>query len=164
MFPPNDKINIAQVGYGRIAKDHDLPLTIKHDSVRIVAVADVDRQRAEDGKRWLENWYRTNRDETDVVIDVYRDYRELLLDKSIDAVIISTPDHWHARPAIEAAFAGKDVYLQKPAALTIKEGRQMSDVIIARAASSRWAASSDPSIPGRSFTAQWNWCVMVELA
>jgi myo-inositol 2-dehydrogenase/D-chiro-inositol 1-dehydrogenase len=129
MHSPNDKINIAQIGYGRIAKDHDLPLTIKHDSVRVVAVADVDIKRANDGKRWIENWYRTNRDEDDVEVDVYQDYRELLLEKSIDAVIISTPDHWHAQPAIEAAFAGKDVYLQKPASLTIREGRQMSDVL-----------------------------------
>jgi myo-inositol 2-dehydrogenase/D-chiro-inositol 1-dehydrogenase len=128
MHSPNDKINIAQIGYGRIARDHDLPLTINHDSVRIVAVSDVDLKRANDGKRWIENWYRTNREEDDVEVNVYQDYRELLSDKSIDAVIISTPDHWHAQPAIEAAFAGKDVYLQKPASLTIREGRQMSDV------------------------------------
>jgi predicted dehydrogenase len=53
----------------------------------------------------------------------------MLQDKSIDAVIISTPDHWHAQPAMEAALAGKDIYLQKPASLTIPEGRQMSDII-----------------------------------
>ena len=128
MRSPNDKINIAQIGYGRIARDHDLPLTIKHDSVRIVAVSDVDLNRANDGKRWIEKWYKTNREEGGVEVDVYQDYRALLLDRSIDAVIISTPDHWHAQPAIEAAFAGKDVYLQKPASLTIREGRQMSDV------------------------------------
>lgn len=127
MSSPNDTINIAQIGFGRIAKDHDLPLTIKHDSVRIIAVADVDLKRANDGKRWVENWYRTHREEREIEVNVYQDYRELLLDKNIDAVIISTPDHWHAQPAIEAALAGKDVYLQKPASLTIKEGRQMSD-------------------------------------
>jgi predicted dehydrogenase len=127
MHSPNDKINIAQIGFGRIALEHDLPLTIHHDSVRVVAVADVDLKRAHDGQRWIESWYRENRDENDVEIAVYQDYRELLSDKSIDAVIISTPDHWHAQPAIEAALAGKDVYLQKPASLTIKEGRQMSD-------------------------------------
>jgi myo-inositol 2-dehydrogenase/D-chiro-inositol 1-dehydrogenase len=127
MYFPNDKINVAQIGFGRIARDHDLPLTIKHDSVRVVAVADVDLKRANDGKRWIEDWYRKNRNESQVEVAAYQDYRELLLDESIDAVVISTPDHWHAQPAIEAAIAGKDVYLQKPASLTIKEGRQMSD-------------------------------------
>ena len=53
----------------------------------------------------------------------------MLADKSIDAVCISTPDHWHAQPAMEAALAGKDIYLQKPASLTIAEGRQMADVV-----------------------------------
>ena len=53
----------------------------------------------------------------------------MLQDKSIDAVIISTPDHWHAKAAMDAAIAGKDIYLQKPASLTIREGRQMSDTV-----------------------------------
>ena len=53
----------------------------------------------------------------------------MLQDRSIDAVCISTPDHWHAQPAMEAALAGKDIYLQKPASLTIREGRQMADVL-----------------------------------
>jgi Predicted dehydrogenases and related proteins len=55
----------------------------------------------------------------------YGDYREMLLDKDIDAVIISTPDHWHSQPAMEAALAGKHIYVQKPTSLTIKEGRQL---------------------------------------
>lgn len=123
----NDCINIAQIGFGRIAKEHDLPLTIRHRGVRVVAVADVDLKRANDGKQWIEDWYRENRGERQVTVRAVQDYHELLQDPSIDAVIISTPDHWHAQPAIEAALAGKDVYLQKPAALTIREGRQMSD-------------------------------------
>ncbi len=129
-FRPNDKINIGQIGFGRIAQSHDLPETIKHDMCRVVAVADVDINRARDGKKWIENYYKnkTGRDNY-VDVKVYQDYREMLLDKSIDAVIISTPDHWHAQPAIEAALAGKDIYLQKPASLTIREGRQMSDAV-----------------------------------
>ena len=53
----------------------------------------------------------------------YSHYRELLANKDVDAVVISTPDHWHALIAIDAVRAGKDVYLQKPASLTIAEGR-----------------------------------------
>ena len=124
---PNDKINIAQIGCGRIAITHDMPLVIKHDFVRMVAVADVDIKRANNAKKWIEDWYFTNTKKNEVDVKVYQDYRDMLQDKSIDAVIISTPDHWHAQPAIEAVLSGKDVYLQKPAALTIEEGRQMSD-------------------------------------
>jgi len=127
---PNDKINIGQIGFGRIAKEHDLPETIKHDMCRVVAVADLDSKRAGDGKKWIEEYYRHKTEKKKYVdVKAYRDYKELLQDKSIDAVIISTPDHWHAQPAIEAALAGKDIYLQKPASLTIAEGRLMSDVV-----------------------------------
>jgi myo-inositol 2-dehydrogenase / D-chiro-inositol 1-dehydrogenase len=127
---PNDKINIGQIGYGRIAGDHDIPQTIKHDMCRFVALAEVDSKRGQDGKKNIENYYakKTGREKT-VDVKLYQDYHELLKDPAIDAVIISTPDHWHAQPAIEAALAGKDVYLQKPAAMTIAEGRKMSDVI-----------------------------------
>jgi len=127
---PSNKIRIGQIGFGRIAMGHDLPETLKNDIAIGVAVADVDIHRAELGKKWIENFYAEQKGKpgyTDVA--VYQDYREMLQDKSIDAVIISTPDHWHAQPAMEAALAGKDIYLQKPASLTIAEGRQMSDIV-----------------------------------
>jgi len=54
---PNSKINIGQIGFGRIARGHDLVETIKHDICRIVAVADVDSRRALDGKKWIEDYY-----------------------------------------------------------------------------------------------------------
>ncbi len=129
-YSPNSKINIAQIGFGRIAKEHDLPETLKHDICQIVAVADVDSKRLAFGKKWIEEYYnRKNSTQNYIDVKTYRDYHEILADKTIDAVIISTPDHWHAQPAIEAALAGKDVYLQKPASLTIAEGRIMSDIV-----------------------------------
>jgi predicted dehydrogenase len=60
---------------------------------------------------------------------MHSNYHELLVRKDIDAVVISTPDHWHAQPVIEAAFAGKDIWVQKPLTLTIPEGRLVSDVV-----------------------------------
>jgi len=126
---PSNKIRIGQIGFGRIASTHDLPETLKNDAAIAVAVADLDTRRARLGKTWIEQFYTDRRKQGYVHVDVYQDYRELLLDDSIDAVIISTPDHWHAQPAIEAALKGKDIYLQKPASLTIREGRQLSDTI-----------------------------------
>lgn len=127
---PSNKIHVAQIGFGRIALTHDLPLTIKHDITRVIAIADVDRNRLAQGKEWVLNYYEEKKGKKNFVdVALYQDYREMLLNKNIDAVVISTPDHWHAQPAIEAALAGKDIYLQKPASFTIEEGRQMSNII-----------------------------------
>lgn len=125
---PNDVINIAQIGCGRIARDHDLPETLKHAEVRVVAVSDVDRKRMEEGKQYVERWYATNRGSaTTVDVRMYQDYRELLEQPDIDAVLISTPDHQHFLPTLHAAIAGKDIYLQKPLSLTVEEGWILRD-------------------------------------
>ena len=127
---PSNKINIGQIGIGRIARTHDLAETFKYDAARIVAAADVDRNRLHSGKQMLEDWYAKKTGQSNYMdVKIYDDYHALLANKDIDAVIISTPDHWHAQPAIEAALAGKHIYLQKPTSLTIEEGRQMSDTV-----------------------------------
>jgi len=126
----NNKINIGQIGCGRIARSHDMPGVMQYHNARLIAVCDVDINRMKDAKKLVENYYY-NKTGSNNVIDVkmYEDYKELLQNKDIDAVVISTPDHWHAQPAIEAALAGKDVYLQKPTSLTVEEGRILSDII-----------------------------------
>jgi predicted dehydrogenase len=127
---PGNKINIAQIGFGRIAMTHDLPETMNYDIARVVAVADFDSKRLAEGKQFIENFYSEKTGRKNYVdVKTYDDYHAILSDKSIDAVIISTPDHWHSQPAIEAALAGKDIYVQKPTSLTIKEGRLLSDVV-----------------------------------
>lgn len=126
---PSNRIQIGQIGFGRIAKSHDLPEVLKHDYVQVVAVADVDRNRLMAGKEWLEQQQATKDSGTSIDVKTYGDYRELILDREVDAVVISTPDHWHAQPAMEAALAGKHIYLQKPTSLTIHEGRMMADVV-----------------------------------
>lgn len=128
---PSNMIQIGQIGFGRIARSHDLPETIKHtDMARVVAVSDVDRNRMNQGKQWVQDFYKEkNKGDEYLNVATHQDYREMLADPSIDAVIISTPDHWHAQPAMEAALSGKDIYLQKPTSLTIEEGRMMSNTI-----------------------------------
>lgn len=127
---PSNRINIGQIGCGRIATSHDLPSTFKHDLAQIVAVSDVDSHRQAACKKLVEGWYAKKTGKSDYIdIKMYDDYHDMLANKDIDAVIISTPDHWHAQPAIEAALAGKHIYLQKPTSLTIEEGRMMSDIV-----------------------------------
>jgi predicted dehydrogenase len=127
---PSNKINIGQIGCGRIARTHDLAETFKYDVARIMAVADVDKGRLQSGKKLIESWYTKKTGNSNYIdVQTYDDYHALLANKDIDAVLISTPDHWHAQPAIEAALAGKHIYLQKPTSLTIEEGRQMSDAV-----------------------------------
>jgi myo-inositol 2-dehydrogenase/D-chiro-inositol 1-dehydrogenase len=126
---PSNKINVAQIGFGRIAMTHDLAETLQYDVARVIAVADLDSNRAAKGRQFIENFYAKKTGSKDAInVKTYGDYREMLLNKEIDAVMISTPDHWHAQPAIEAALAGKDVYLQKPTSLTIAEGRMLCEV------------------------------------
>ncbi len=127
---PSNKINIGQIGCGRIARDHDMPGTMQHDVARVIAVSDLDSNRMADGKKKVEDYYNKKTVSSSAVdVKMYGDYKEMLLNKDIDAVVISTPDHWHSQPAMEAALAGKDVYLQKPTSLTIAEGRKLSDIV-----------------------------------
>lgn len=128
---PSRRIQVAQIGCGRIARSMDLPGVMQHDIARVVAVCDVDSKRAEDGKKLVLDYYRKKTgSEHPIAVKLCGDYRELISDPSIDAVAISTPDHWHAEPIIAAALAGKDIYVQKPLTMTIAEGRAVSDIVL----------------------------------
>lgn len=126
---PSNRINIGAIGTGRISRDHDMPGVWKYDDVRIVAAADVDANRVADAKKLIEGHYSKKLGKPYNGVTTYENYLDLLANKDIDAVLISTPDHWHAKMAIDAVRAGKDVYLQKPTSLTIEEGRKMSDAV-----------------------------------
>jgi myo-inositol 2-dehydrogenase / D-chiro-inositol 1-dehydrogenase len=128
--PPGDKINIGVIGCGRIARDHNLPEILNYDIAKVIAVCDLDSKRLADGKKLVEDYYSKKTGSSNYVdVKMFEDYRMLLSNPSIDAVIICTPDHWHAQIAIEAALARKNIYLQKPATLTVAEGRLLSDVV-----------------------------------
>jgi predicted dehydrogenase len=126
---PGNRINIGAIGNGRISRGHDLPGLWKHETARIMAVCDVDSRRMEEAKTLVNGHYAATTGKPYDGVAGYTDYHDLLANPDIDAVVISTPDHWHAIIAIDAVRAGKDVYLQKPASLTIAEGRALSDAV-----------------------------------
>ena len=126
---PSERINVGAIGTGRISRVHDLPGIWQFDQARIMAVCDLDASRAELAKQYVNDAYAKKTGKPYDGVSVYHNYHELLANKDIDAVVISTPDHWHAITAIDAVRAGKDVYLQKPASLTIAEGRAMSNAV-----------------------------------
>jgi predicted dehydrogenase len=126
---PSNRINVAAIGAGRISRGHDMPGVWQYDFAQIMAVCDVDLHRAEEGKQLINEFYSKRDGKPFDGVKLYTDYREVLQNKDIDAVIISTPDHSHAMIAVAAAHAGKHIYMQKPASLTIAEGRVMSNVI-----------------------------------
>ena len=126
---PSNKINIGAIGVGRISRDHDMAETLKYDHAKIMAVCDVDSKRLEDGKKYVNDYYTKKTGKAYDGVTLYSNHEELLLNKDIDAVLISTPDHSHAYLGIHAVEAGKDVYLQKPASLTIAEGRALSNAV-----------------------------------
>jgi myo-inositol 2-dehydrogenase/D-chiro-inositol 1-dehydrogenase len=124
---PSNRIQVGQIGCGRIARDHDMPGTMQYDTAQLVAVCDVDQNRLKDGKKLVDQYYKNKGKKADT--KMFDNYQDLIAHKDIDAVLISTPDHWHAQPAIEAALAKKHVYLQKPTSLTVEEGRLLSDIV-----------------------------------
>src|SRR5258708_25770975 len=124
---PSNRINVGAIGTGGIARGHDLPGIWRHDVARIMAVCDLDSKRVQDAMTLVNGYYTQKTGRPFTGVTAYGQYRELLANKDVDAVVISTPDHWHALIAMDAVAAGKDVYLQKPASLTIAEGRPPSD-------------------------------------
>lgn len=124
----NNRIRVGQIGCGRIAHSHDMPGVIKSEMADYVAVCDLDAKRTADGVTRVEKSY-TDRNVKAPKIAAYENYREIIARKDIDAVVISTPDHWHAEPALAAILAGKDVYLQKPFTMTHAEGVLLRDAV-----------------------------------
>ena len=126
---PSNQINVGAIGTGRISRVHDMPGIWRYDEARIMAVCDLDRRRVEDAKTLVNAYYAKKTGRPYDGVKTYGDYHELLANKDVDAVVISTPDHWHCIIGIHAAEAGKDMYLQKPTSLTIAEGRALSDAV-----------------------------------
>jgi len=137
---PSNRINIGCIGTGNMGFT-DLQGLMHQDDTRIVAVCDVNRGshgyktatqfRGREPARKLVNDYYAKKQRSGLYsdCDAYNDFRELLARNDIDAVSVTTPDHWHAIPTIMAARAGKHIYCQKPLSLTIAEGRMMVEAV-----------------------------------
>ncbi len=121
---PNDRLGLGFIGIGKQMGGH-LTGFIGKDGTQAVAVCDVDTTRRNNGKRIVEEAYAKKTGTDYKGCDTYNDFRELLARKDIDAVVIATPDHWHAPIAIAAAQAGKDIYCEKPLTNTVHEARAL---------------------------------------
>ncbi|MBI5833537.1 MAG: Gfo/Idh/MocA family oxidoreductase [Armatimonadetes bacterium] len=98
--------------------------------VQVVAVSDVDRGRVEEAKRKVEGRYaEAAKSGTYKGCTAYRDFREMVARTDIDAVVIASPDHWHALHSVGALRAGKHVYCEKPLANSVGEGRAIADAV-----------------------------------
>ena len=125
---PSNRILVGAIGCGRQGRGVMTDI-MRNADVRMTAVCDLDTVRLVEAKQLTESVTGKFIGTPHTGVKMYDDYRELLLNKELDAVMIATPDHQHARLAIDAAWAGKDMYLEKPASLTISEGRRMSNTM-----------------------------------
>lgn len=126
---PANRINVAVIGIGRQTVNPNIPQFLKSENAQVVAVCDVDKWRLANGQKQVNDYYSQQKGFTYKGCDAYGDFREVLLRKDIDAVMIATPDHWHVPVAIEAARAGKHISLEKPISTCIEHGRQLVKAI-----------------------------------
>ncbi len=119
---PSERITLGVIGIGPRAT-YDLSGILKQPDCQCLAVCDVQAARRDAAKRLIDQHYGNK----DCVL--YRDFRELLARRDVDAVLIATGDRWHAAASMLAAKAGKDVYSEKPCGLTIGLCQALDDVI-----------------------------------
>ena len=126
---PSDKINLGLIGggkQGRILSGYFL----KTQEIRFASISEVYQDKVGVTIDHIKGLYEKNPEYGKFEdIKIINDYRQMLEDKSIDAVVIATPDHQHAVMTVNAAKAGKDIYVEKPLANTVKEGRAMVDAV-----------------------------------
>jgi len=136
---PGNSITIACVGVGGHGFGTNFNSFLHQPDARVLAVCDVDRGRSETAKEKANSHYN-NKD-----CISYTDFREVLARKDIDAVMVSTPDHWHIPISLMAIRTGKDVICEKPT-LTIEEGRVLSDTVKRHSAVFQ-TSTEDRSVP-----------------
>ena len=127
---PSNRVALGFIGTGRQAVYANIPGFLHEPDAQGVAVCDVDSWRMENARKQVDAYYASQRPSgTFKGCATFRDWRELLARQDIDAVMISTPDHWHVPMAMAAAKAGKDIACEKPLTRSIAEGRQLADLV-----------------------------------
>jgi predicted dehydrogenase len=126
----SDRISLGFIGMGTMNRYH-LGSFLKRPDVQVLSVCDCDTNRREAAKRTVDEHYQkeSSKAAKPEACRAYNDFRDLLKRPDIDAVVIATPDHWHAIQIIEAARAGKDIYCEKPLTLTIHEARVVIEAV-----------------------------------
>jgi hypothetical protein len=126
---PSNRINVAMIGCGRQTVNPNIPQLLKSDLGQIVAVCDVDNWRLNNAVDQVNEGYSKQKKISYKGCKSYTDYRELLRRKDVDAVMISTPDHWHVPIAVDAAKSGKHISLEKPISTCIGHGRRLVGIL-----------------------------------
>ncbi len=116
----NERIQTGHIGTGGMGRA-DLKFCLMREDIQPVALCDLYAKNLERGAQMLSSKYKE--------FEKYHDFRELLENKDVDAVVIATPDHWHALCTLHAAEAGKAIYCEKPLSTTIEEGRAMVNAV-----------------------------------
>ena len=125
--PASNRLGIGFIGMGTQSRGH-VNFALGNKECQVLAVCDVDKTRREAAKKTVESRYAdATKSGTYKGCDAYNDFRDLIGRKDIDAVVICTPDHWHAIPCLEAIKAKKDIYCEKPLTLTIHEAKTLID-------------------------------------
>jgi len=128
---PSNRITIGFIGTGRQCVYANIPGFLKEADAQAVAVCDVDSWRMDNARRKIEDHYAKQQPSGAYKgCATFRDWRDLLARKDIDAVMISTPDHWHVVQSIAALKAGKDVACEKPLTRNIAEGRLLANLVL----------------------------------
>jgi predicted dehydrogenase len=119
---PSERIRVGLIGCGNHGVYWNLPQIFRCSDVQVVAVCDVDKNHLAEGQKAVDEHYRETYGKNSALCATYGDFRNLILNKDVDAVSNHTPDHWHIIPAIMAAKCGKDVICEKPLTLFHAEG------------------------------------------
>lgn len=147
---PSNQITLGIVGIGPRCT-YDLKAMLPFPDVKCVAIADVQANRRDAGKKLVDEHYKNND------CKHYRDFRELLDRKDIDAVLVATGDRWHAAASILAAKAGKDVYSEKPCGITIAACQELADTMH-REKRVFQAGTQRRSVPNFQKAVEWAHC------
>ncbi|MEZ4994821.1 MAG: Gfo/Idh/MocA family oxidoreductase, partial [Saprospiraceae bacterium] len=121
---PSDRVTLGFIGLGKQSGGLARRFTSMTEA-QIVAASDLFPAKIKSFQERVAAFYTEHRDVEGYNVEGYLNYEEMLERDDIDGILVITPDHWHAIPAIQALKAGKDVYCEKPLSHTIKEGRAM---------------------------------------